>query len=626
MDNKKNRKRLARPIPEENRQFIDRYGLLCLVSVLLLALLVRVIAMIDLSGSIYFDFLLWDERIYHEWAIKIADGTFTSKTIYEFAPLFAYVTALLYKIFAPNVIYIRFLNIILGVVLCWLVYLIGLALAGRKIGLIASLVACFYEPFIIYSIVPLKETLSACLFAVIIYFLLIISDDQSNKKNGTIGNSNLLRRNYAIKLVSLGLAAGFLINIRPNAVVILPVIFFLMLWYACRDRLSLRKTSLMLFLYAMGIIIALSPFLIRNYQVAGKIALSTSQGGFNLYLGNNLKNPDPYYRPVPFASSSPFEQGIQFTIEASRRSGKKLTSDEASTYWTKEVIKEAADKPGAFAWKLWLKMLVLVNRFEACDHYDTDFMSNFIRSFRFPFFSFWLIFPFGLTGMIIGSYGSRKIRMVSMVLAAYALTLVVFFTNARYRLPMLTILIPCAALGVKFVVKAVREKNKKKACMYIALVLVFLIVENIPVRATDDKTAYYNTHAIIMNKRGFQNEAMYYWNISSKMNRPFSSFANISLARIYFQKGDMSRGYEYLSKISDDSFAAAEKYNLIGDLLYRQNRLPLAAAAYEKSLSINSGQRRTLKKLIQLYRSLDTEKLPGTENRLKYITSFYDIR
>ncbi len=613
------------PAAEEDRHFPCRHGSLCLVGVLLLALLIRVIAMADLSGSVYFDFLLWDERVYHEWAKKIAAGTFASKSIYEFAPLFAYVMAFLYKIFAPDVMYVRFLNIVLGVILCWLVYLIGMALADRKIALISSLIACVYKPFILYSIVPLKETLSACLFAIVIYFLLVISDDQSSERNGTTGSTILPRKNLAIKIVFLGLAAGFLINIRPNAVVILPVIFLLMLLYAYRDGLSVRKTSLMLSLYVIGIILALSPFLIRNYLVAGKIALTTSQSGFNLYLGNNLQNPDPYYRPVPFATSSPFEQGIQFTIEASRRAGKNLTPDEASTYWTKEVIKEAEDKPGDFVWKLWQKTLVLVNRFEACDHYDTDFMSNFIKSFRFPFLSFWLIFPFGLTGMIIGSYGNRKIRIMSIVLAAYALTLVVFFTTARYRLPMLTILIPSAALGMKFIVTAVREKNMKKAGMYIALALIFLIVENIPVRATDDKTAYYNTHAIIMNARGYQNEAMHYWHISSQMNKPFSSFANISLAGIYFQKGDISRGYEYLNKVSEDSFAAAAKYNIMGDMLYHQNKLSLAAAAYEKSLSINSGQRRTLKKLIQLYRSLDEKKIHGAENRLKSITSFYDL-
>jgi hypothetical protein len=56
-------------------------------------------------------------------------------------------------------------------------------------------------------------------------------------------------------------------------------------------------------------ILALSPFMIRNYLVAGKFALTTSQGGFNLYLGNNLGNPDPYYRPVPFGDIFPFRAG-----------------------------------------------------------------------------------------------------------------------------------------------------------------------------------------------------------------------------------------------------------------------------------------------------------------------------
>jgi len=59
--------------------------------------------------------------------------------------------------------------------------------------------------------------------------------------------------------------------------------------------------------------------MIRNYMVAGSFQLTTSQMGFNLYLGNNPQNPTPYYRPVPFAITSPFQQGIQFTIEASRR-------------------------------------------------------------------------------------------------------------------------------------------------------------------------------------------------------------------------------------------------------------------------------------------------------------------
>ena len=78
-------------------------------------------------------------------------------------------------------------------------------------------------------------------------------------------------------------------------------------------------------------------------------------------------------------------------------------------------------------WKLWQKTLVMINRFEACDHYDIDFLSEFVKTFRLPFFSFWLIFPLAMVGMIQGIARDRKSRAVSCLLAVYALTLIVVF-------------------------------------------------------------------------------------------------------------------------------------------------------------------------------------------------------
>ena len=81
----------------------------------------------------------------------------------------------------------------------------------------------------------------------------------------------------------------------------------------------------------------------------------------------------------------------------------------------------------------------------------------------------------------------------------------------------------------------------------------------------------------------------------------------------------------YLNKIPDDSFAAASKYELSGDIMTYKNRIPEAISAYKKSLEINSGQRRVLAKLIRLYRSINPSKAVQEEERLKYISSFYDL-
>jgi hypothetical protein len=64
----------------------------------------------------------------------------------------------------------------------------------------------------------------------------------------------------------------------------------------------------------------------------------------------------------------------------------------------------------------------------------------------------------------------------------------------------------------------------------------------------------------------------------------------------------------------------------MGDILARQKRIDEAVRAYERLLEINSGQRRTLFKLIQIDRNRDPRKAAAEEAQLKNINSFYGER
>lgn len=586
----------------------DRYSYFLLSAILFLALILRVAALLDLSNSVYFDFLLWDERVYHTWAVKIANETFKSSSVYEFAPLPAYLMALIYKIFSPDILYIRLLNTIFGVLTCYLVYLIGKEMANRTTGLFACLIASLYKPFIVYSIVPLKTSLSVFLFALTIYLLMAI-----------------LNKNSMIKTALLGVAAGLMLNVRGNFVIIIPLMPLVILWNIYRSRSSLKILAANVVLYIVGLSISISPFMIRNYRVSGELALTTSQAGFNLYLGNNLENPDPYYRPVPFAWSSPFKQGVQFTIEASRRESKKLSPGEASSYWTHEVIKMALEHPAAFICKICQKILVFFNQFEVGDHYHIGFVSNFVKFFKFPFFSLWLILPFGMAGMAVTIFRSRKLLALSSVFFLYALTLIAFFTNTRYRLPLLIILIPFAVMGIGHLVSCIKNRQFNRISIYSAIAIAFFVIEFLPVRGTDDMTAYYNTHAIILNSKGFEDKAIQYWEESSRMNKPFSAFANLSLAAKYYTRGDTPKAAYYLDKIPDNSFAAAAKYEVKGDILANQGQMEKAIPAYRRSLEINSGQKRPRLKLIKIYSNIDRKKASEEKKNFRYISSFYNV-
>jgi len=179
-------------------------------------------------------------------------------------------------------------------------------------------------------------------------------------------------------------------------------------------------------------------------------------------------------------------------------------------------------------------------------------------------------------------------------------------------------------MGTSHLLSFIKNRQFKKAGLYSAIAIAFFIIEFLPVRGTGDMSAYYNTHAIILNSKGLENEAIQYWERSSQMNKSFSAFANISLAGKYFRKGDIQKAVYYLDKIPDNSFAAAAKYEMIGDMMMHQKQIKKAISAYERSLDINSGRRRTRLKLVRIYRRIDKKRALQEYKELKYISSFYD--
>ncbi|MCP4716648.1 MAG: tetratricopeptide repeat protein [Deltaproteobacteria bacterium] len=300
-----------------------------------------------------------------------------------------------------------------------------------------------------------------------------------------------------------------------------------------------------------------------------------------------------------------------------------MSPGEASDFWTKEVVKTAKDQPAAFLRKMFEKLLVLFNGHEAADNHHIGFVSRFAGFFRLPFFSIWFIFPLGLAGMMLGIPGDRKAKALGLIALTYAMTLVVFFTNVRLRLPILVIVIPFAAAGLIRLHDHIRSRRFRKAGTFTGVAAFFFILAFLPVRGTDDMTAYYNTHAIILNSRGMTDEAIRYWEHSSEMQKPYSAYANLGLASVYYKKGLEKKSAEYFQKVPDTSFAASEKYELLGDILMHKKQEKAAGRAYEKALAVNSGQLRTWGKLIKLYDKLDQQKAVKSRKELAYIRSFF---
>ena len=156
------------------------------------------------------------------------------------------------------------------------------------------------------------------------------------------------------------------------------------------------------------------------------------------------------------------------------------------------------------------------------------------------------------------------------------------------------------------------------------LVLVaFGVLAFLPIPGVSYMTGYYNTHAINLSRQGKLKEAIAFWEKSSKLNKPYSAYADLSLARVYLKKNRITMAWDYANLIPADSFAAAAKYDLEGDLYRKQKSFGRAITAYEKSLGINSGGLRVWQKLIRLEWRTDREKADKDRKKMKYISSFY---
>ena len=236
-----------------------------------------------------------------------------------------------------------------------------------------------------------------------------------------------------------GLTLGTQILNRPN--MLLPCVAILALLAVARRW---RPLTMM----AAGVVLALSPVIVRNIVVAGDWSPASSHGGLNFYIGNNAE-ADGTYRSVPGITPNMTGQQQDARRVAEESVGRALSDADVSAYfyglgWTWIRL-----HPGQ-ALTLFVRKVGYV------------FNGAFITlNYSFPFYAYdertllavlfvgpWLLVPMGLVGLIIGAPAERRYEYVvwASFVPVYAIAVAIFFVTERYRLPMLVPL--CMGAGI----------------------------------------------------------------------------------------------------------------------------------------------------------------------------------
>jgi 4-amino-4-deoxy-L-arabinose transferase-like glycosyltransferase len=494
-----------------------------LLVVLALALLVRILYVGYYYSMPDWDQLTVDNYYHHHWAQSIAGGNIFGDTTYFRAPFYVYCLALLYALFGTSLWVSRIFGILLGLTSVAMTYLTGKRIFSAKIGLTAALLQSLYPVMIYFEGELLLDPLFTLLLQLAVYRLVIWFD---NKTTGQVLATGLL----------LGLAS----ITRPTALVFIPLIV-LLLAAALKNAGAWAKHS-MIFILAVSLVIA--PIFVRNLVVAGDPVTIASQGGINLYIGNN-SNADGVSAVLPEPLGHNWRLR-EITYLAEQEVGKRLKPGDVSSYWTKKALHWMRNNPGQFI-ELYVKKLYrnFSNR-EISNNRDLNSFFNNVPILKYNPLSFGLLFTLVIVGVMAGLGRHSHVGLLLLVVIVYILAASLFFFNSRFRLPLLPYYFLLAAFGLFSLIDRLRSKWRAGVPLLFGAgcAALFSFYPFIPLPRGGSTLSLTSKGLYYYTNKDFQ-RAIYYHRLALSIDSTFPE-TNLNLGACYFKLGMAdSAGYYF---------------------------------------------------------------------------------
>lgn len=487
-----------------------------LLGVALLALVVRLVYVWQISQAPFFSLRIGDADAYHQWALRIAGGDWFGEGAFYQAPLYPYFLAVVYSVLGDGAAMVRLVQALIGTASCTLLAAAGIALYGPR-GALAGILLAIY-PAAIFLDGLLEKTTLVSFFTVALLYL-------------------LSARPARLSEFIAGSVLGLLSLTRENALLLgLPALA----WLVLRDRpatagadVSGRARWLTAAAFVGGCALVLLPVGARNYAASGEFHLTTSQFGPNFYIGNHAGATGLYHPLVP-GHASVTDERVDATRLAEQASGRTLTPGEVSSYWTARALEFIRAQPAAWVGQLARKTALTFNAVEIADTESQEVYAEWSSLLRvLAPFSFAIVLCLAAFGVCMTANAWRRLWFLYAIVLTYALSMIVFYVFARYRFPLVPGLILLAAGG--FAVwreKAVQPMRRwALAGVGAAALLAYLPLEN----SRADRVAHYvNVANALLKEPGKWNDAETFYDraLNESPRSPAAHFGVATLMRL----------------------------------------------------------------------------------------------
>jgi tetratricopeptide (TPR) repeat protein len=299
-------------------------------------------------------------------------------------------------------------------------------------------------------------------------------------------------------------------------------------------------------------------------MVTREVFLVSTNGGINFYIGNNAHYDDVV------ASRPGFHRESYLAVVDGVFKDARSQTDVSSKFYSRGMD-YIITNPGGYIRLLGKKFYLFWHGREILRDSSSYFFSGYSLILRLLlwqwiiFFPFGLIAPFAIPGMVLGWKRNKDFRCCVVFLLIYTGTIMLFFSTARYRLPLVPILLIAAALALAEIIRSLK-RHRRKAAGVLAVIFTLVILLNLPgpvSRVNPDiiyaATPYYQLGEIYFRNRSWDEALDEYSRVArmipgdTDFESLFRTNVNQIIGDIYLEKNEPGKAIRYFLRDIQDN-------------------------------------------------------------------------
>ncbi len=518
-----------------------------LVAPVAFGLAIRAVAVFAYERSILGACLGLDPEGHFEAAARISQGAWgEGHSLFSGGLLYPNFLALVFRVFGIGTLAPRVVQALIGTSTVALVGALGERLLSRRAGLIAAYACSLSAPLLLSELGFESEFLATFAAAAALF---VLARDRARPFSYFVGGALL----------------GACALTRPNLVL---VSGFVAIWLAACVR-PLKAAVTCVAVLSTGAALVIVPFAAHDDRLG-------AQGGYVFYVGHH---PGASYHIdwLSFGDNSADGEFLAAWSEANRRAGRALTPAQASSYWFAEGLRSIAQDPERFARNSFARLRAFLCDYELPDNYDLAFVREQVPLLRFLFVSFGLALPFAALGVL------RTTRRSALLLAvpfATLATVLVFYFNARFRVPALPFVLVFAADGLLFLVELVRTRS---TVALLRAAPVAVLAGAAAFWPPQERFDFYYSYILVGKCASERDPASAErWLSRAVELAPQEADARVALSRLLMARGDLDRAERTVAPVSYDPGALVVR----GEIASAQGRASDAIAHLEAAVKL----------------------------------------